>query len=70
MEDLNDLVLFAAVVTHGSFSGAARALGIPKSRVSRRVADLEQRLGCGCCSVRHGRCTSPTWDRRSTRSAR
>lgn len=45
MEDLNDLVLFAAVVTHGSFSGAARALGIPKSRVSRRVADLEQRLG-------------------------
>ncbi|MHA6894950.1 LysR family transcriptional regulator [Ralstonia pseudosolanacearum] len=45
MEDLNDLVLFAAVVTHGSFSAAARALGIPKSRVSRRVADLEQRLG-------------------------
>ncbi|MEW6318932.1 MAG: LysR family transcriptional regulator, partial [Pseudomonadota bacterium] len=39
MEDLNDLVLFASVVTHGSFSGAARALGIPKSRVSRRVAD-------------------------------
>lgn len=45
MEDLNDLVLFASVVTHGSFSGAARALGIPKSRVSRRVADLEARLG-------------------------
>ena len=45
MEDLNDLVLFASVVTHGSFSGAARALGIPKSRVSRRVADLENRLG-------------------------
>ena len=45
MEDLNDLVLFASVVTHGSFSGAARALGIPKSRVSRRVADLEMRLG-------------------------
>lgn len=44
MEDLNDLVLFAAVVTHGGFSGAARALGISKSRVSRRVADLEERL--------------------------
>lgn len=44
MEDLNDLVLFAAVVTHGGFSGAARALGIPKSRISRRVAELEQRL--------------------------
>lgn len=44
MEDLNDLVLFAAVVTHGGFSGAARALGIPKSRLSRRVAELEARL--------------------------
>lgn len=45
MEDFNDLAFFAAVVTHGSFSGAARALGIPKSRVSRRIAELEQRLG-------------------------
>lgn len=45
MEDLNDLVLFAAVVTHGGFSGAARALGVPKSSLSRRVADLERRLG-------------------------
>lgn len=44
MEDLNDLVLFAAVVTHGGFSGAARALGISKSRVSRRIAELEERL--------------------------
>lgn len=44
MEDLNDLVLFVSVVTHGSFSGAARALGTSKSRVSRRVAELEERL--------------------------
>lgn len=44
MDDLNDLALFAAVVTHGGFSGAARALGIPKSRLSRRVAELEARL--------------------------
>jgi len=44
VEDLNDLVLFAAVVTHGGFSGAARALNISKSRVSRRVAELEERL--------------------------
>lgn len=44
MEDLNDLALFAAVVTHGGFSGAARALGIPKSRLSRRVAELEERV--------------------------
>ncbi|QBP77704.1 LysR family transcriptional regulator [Herbaspirillum huttiense] len=45
MEDLNDLALFAAVVIHGSFSAAARALNTPKSRISRRVAELEQRLG-------------------------
>ena len=45
VEDLNDLVMFAAVVTHGNFSSAARALGIPKSRVSRCVAELEERLG-------------------------
>ncbi|MTV39102.1 LysR family transcriptional regulator [Duganella radicis] len=45
MEDFNDLAFFAAVVTHGSFSGAARTLGVPKSRVSRRIAELERRLG-------------------------
>jgi len=45
MHDLNDLVLFAAVVKHGSFSAASRALGIPKSRISRRVAELEELLG-------------------------
>jgi DNA-binding transcriptional LysR family regulator len=45
MRDLNDLSLFAAVVSNGGFSAAARALGTPKSRVSRRVASLEQQLG-------------------------
>ncbi len=45
MEDLNDLALFAAVAGQGSFTGAARVLGIPKSRVSRRIAELEKRLG-------------------------
>jgi DNA-binding transcriptional LysR family regulator len=45
MRDLNDLQFFAAVVGHGSFSAAGRQLGIPKSRVSRRVALLEERLG-------------------------
>jgi DNA-binding transcriptional LysR family regulator len=45
MHDLNDLQFFAAVVGRRSFSAAARALGIPKSRVSRRVALLEERLG-------------------------
>src|ERR1700741_3207375 len=45
MRDLNDLSLFAAVVSNGGFSAAARALDTPKSRVSRRVAALEQQLG-------------------------
>ena len=44
MQDLNDLFFFAQVVEHGSFTGAARALGMPKSTVSRRVALLEKRL--------------------------
>lgn len=45
MQDLNDLNLFVAVVTHGGISAAARALGAPKSRISRRVAGLEGQLG-------------------------
>lgn len=45
MQDLNDLNLFVAVVTHGGFSAAARALDAPKSKLSRRVAGLEEHLG-------------------------
>lgn len=45
MQDLNDLYYFAAVVDHGGFAPAGRALGIPKSKLSRRVAMLENRLG-------------------------
>lgn len=45
MRDLNDLFFFAQVVEKGGFTAAARALGIPKSRLSRRVAQLEERLG-------------------------
>ncbi len=43
--DLNDLYFFAMVVEHGGFSAAARALGVPKSRLSKRIAGLEERLG-------------------------
>lgn len=43
--DLNDWRYFAAVHEAGGFSAAARALGLPKSRLSRRVAGLEARLG-------------------------
>jgi DNA-binding transcriptional LysR family regulator len=45
MHDLNDMVYFAEVVDQGGFAAAGRALGIPKSKLSRRVAELEQRLG-------------------------
>ena len=45
MRDLNDLGFFAAVVANGGFSAASRALAIPKSRISRRVAALETGLG-------------------------
>ncbi len=45
MRDLNDLGFFAAVVANGGFSAASRALGVPKSRLSRRVAALEAQLG-------------------------
>lgn len=42
--DLNDLYYFAKVVEHQGFSAAARALGVPKSKISRRIAELEKRL--------------------------
>lgn len=44
-QDLNDLYYFASVVEHGGFAAAGRALGIPKSKLSRRVQELEERLG-------------------------
>lgn len=45
MNDLNDMLYFAEVVERGGFAAAGRALGIPKSRLSRRVSELEARLG-------------------------
>jgi DNA-binding transcriptional LysR family regulator len=41
----NDLLLFARVADEGSFSRAAERIGLPKSTVSRRVAQLETQLG-------------------------
>jgi len=45
VHDLNDLYFFAQVVDNGGFAPAGRALGEPKSKLSRRVAALEDRLG-------------------------
>lgn len=36
---------FAQVVEHGGFSAAERATDIPKSKLSRRVYNLEEHLG-------------------------
>ncbi len=43
--DLNEAAVFVKVVEAGSFSAAARLLGLPTSTVSTRVARLERRLG-------------------------
>src|SRR6266542_397524 len=43
--DLNETLVFARVVEAGSFSAAARLLEMPKSTVSRKVAELEDRVG-------------------------
>ncbi|MCX5592737.1 LysR substrate-binding domain-containing protein [Alcaligenes endophyticus] len=45
MHDLNDMLLFTEVLAQGSFSAAARHLGMPPSRLSRRISRLEAELG-------------------------
>ncbi len=44
MLDLNQMSVFIQVVQEGSFTAAARVLGMPKSRVSRMITDLEDKL--------------------------
>ncbi|KAB0494785.1 LysR family transcriptional regulator [Pseudomonas vancouverensis] len=45
VEDLNTLYYFTQVVEHHGFAAAGRALDMPKSKLSRRIAQLEERLG-------------------------
>jgi DNA-binding transcriptional LysR family regulator len=45
VQPLDDFYYFAKVIEHGGYAKASRALGIPKSRLSRHVAALETRLG-------------------------
>jgi DNA-binding transcriptional LysR family regulator len=45
MFDLNDIAMFVQVVRCGSFAEAARRLGLPANTLSRRIQQLEARLG-------------------------
>jgi DNA-binding transcriptional LysR family regulator len=42
---MDETKAFVAVVQHGGFGRGARELGLPKSTVSRKIANLEERLG-------------------------
>jgi DNA-binding transcriptional LysR family regulator len=44
LEQLDAIRVFAAVAEHRSFRGAAKTLGLPRSTVSRRLAELEDAL--------------------------
>ncbi len=59
MPNLNELYYFALAVEHGGFAPAGRAIGEPKSKLSRRIAALETRLGVRLIqrSTRHFRVT-------------
>src|SRR5687767_10507956 len=45
VSDLSQLEIFVLVVDSGSFSAAARALGVSKAHVSKQIRALEDRLG-------------------------
>jgi DNA-binding transcriptional LysR family regulator len=43
--DLDEILVFTEVVRGGSFTAAARVLAMPKSTVSRKLSELEARVG-------------------------
>lgn len=45
MQDISAIPVFTAVIEQGSFSKAAKKLGITKSAVSKRITGLEAQLG-------------------------
>jgi len=45
--DLNDIRLLMQVIEHGSYTAASRAIGVPKSTISQRIAALEHTIGTG-----------------------
>lgn len=59
MLEVRDLELVDAILSHGNFARAARALGLGQPVLSRRLADLEHRLG-GPLFLRHHFRAEPT----------
>ncbi len=45
MQDLNNLYYYVQIVDHKGLAPAGRALGLPKSTLSRRLSTLEDQLG-------------------------
>lgn len=45
MNDFNEMAIFAVVVGTGSFTRAAEKLKLPKSTISRKISQLEKRVG-------------------------
>nr|WP_278116294.1 LysR family transcriptional regulator [Mesorhizobium sp. WSM4875]WIE94729.1 LysR substrate-binding domain-containing protein [Mesorhizobium sp. WSM4875] len=45
MNSVDDMILLAEVAETGSFTQAGKRIGMPKSTVSQRIAQLEERLG-------------------------
>lgn len=43
--DMNEIVVFIKIIEAGTFTAAAKALGMPKSTVSHKLSELERRLG-------------------------
>ena len=60
MESVDDMILLAEVAETGSFTKAGVQVGIPKSTISQRIAQLEERLGLRLLnrSTRHVSLTS------------
>ena len=44
-KDLNNMMLFIAVIDAGSFTLAADRFNIPRANLSRKISSLEQKLG-------------------------
>ena len=45
LTDIDDILIFSLMVENGGFNSAARRLEIPKSTLSRRISNLERKIG-------------------------